>query len=259
MKKMHSSIIIVLALLFATTAGAEPPYTGYSGAPGSGGRCASSCHGGSGGTIQVSAFPTTYVPGQVYTVSFSHVGGSMIKQMNASCRVGAGSQNAGVIAAGSQTATYNVAGETNGVHLTSTDLMGGSFLWTAPAAGTGEVRLYLAGHQGSYGGANTNLVLTAQEQVTDVGDGVLANAHLTYSYPNPFNAQTVIWYNVPRASPVLLEIFDATGRTLELHEFDQSAGLHQFTWNASANPSGLYFYRIQAAGSTQIRKLLLSK
>jgi hypothetical protein len=159
-------------------------------APGSYGRCASSCHGVSGGTIQITGFPTTYVPGQVYTVSFSHVGGSMIKQVNGSCRVGAGSQNAGVIAAGTNTVTYSDAVETNGIHLSSMDLMGGSFFWTAPAAGTGEVRLYLAGHQGSYGGENTTLMLSALEQVSDVGGESWRATHLPY--PNPFNAQTVI-------------------------------------------------------------------
>jgi hypothetical protein len=256
---MLMGISTALAFLCAAMAVAEPNYTGYSGAPGSNGRCASSCHGAAGGTIEVSGFPSTYEAGHVYTVSFTHDGGSMIKQVNGSCRVGSGAQNAGVIAAGANTVTYNVAVETNGVHLTGTDLMGGTFLWTAPAAGTGEVRLYFAGHQGSFSGANTTLVLSAQEQTTDAGDGAPAGAALSYSYPNPFNAQTVIWYEVPRAAPVLLEIFDASGRRLEAHALDQPAGLHQFTWNASENPSGVYFYRIQAGSYTQIRKVLLSK
>ncbi len=259
MKKMHPGIIIVLSLLFVATVEAHPAYTGYSGAPGSNGACASSCHGQSGGTIEVSGFPTTYVPGQVYTVSFTHVGGSMIKQVNGSCRVGSGSQNAGVIAAGTNTATYNVAVETNGIHLTALDLMSGTFTWTAPASGTGEVRLYFAGHQGSYGNVNTELVLSAQEQPSDVGEGAFVDAKLTYAYPNPFIAQTVIWYVVPRAAPALLEIFDASGERLEVHPLDPSAGIHQFTWDASGKASGVYFYRIQTGDHSQIRKLLLSK
>jgi hypothetical protein len=261
MRKMHLEIVAVMAiaLLLAAMAEAHPGYTGYSGAPASNGLCASSCHGGSGGTVQISGFPTNYVAGGVYTITVSHSGGSAINQFNGSCRIGTGSHNAGVIAAGTNTATYNVAVETNGIHLTSTDLASGTFLWTAPVSGTGEVRLYIAGHQGSYGGANTQMVLSAQEQTASVGDGTLADAFLTYSYPNPFSAQTVIWYEVPRAAPITLEIFDASGRSLETHALDSSVGLHQFTWNASENPSGAYFYRIQTGGLSQIGRMLLSK
>lgn len=259
MKKLHWAIVMALPFLCAGTGSARPSYTGYSGAPGSSGRCASTCHGTSGGTIQVSGFPATYVPGQQYTVSFEHVGGSMIKQINASCRVGSGSQNAGVITAGTNTVTYNVAVETNGIHLSTTDIMGGTFQWTAPAAGTGEVRLYFAGHQGSFGGANTDVVATATEQVSDVMDVAIAGGQLTYSYPNPFNEQTTIWYMIPEAAPVVLEIFDSLGRRLEVHALDPSAGVHQFTWDAGGNASGTYFYRLQAGDSSQLRKLLLSK
>jgi hypothetical protein len=259
MKKMHPGIIMVLSLLLVATAEAHPAYTGYSGAPGSNGTCASSCHGQTGGTIQVGGFPTNYDAGQIYTITFAINGGAAIKQFNGSCRRGTGSVNAGTIAAGTNTSTYSTGVETNGVHLSAIDKTSGTFLWTAPAAGTGEVRLYIAGHQGSYGSLNTELVLTALEQTMDVGDGTLAGAQLTYSAPNPFNAQTVIWYVVPRAAPASLEIFDASGERLEVHPLDPSAGVHQFTWNASGRASGLYFYRIQAGDYTLVRKLLLSK
>jgi hypothetical protein len=259
MKRMHLGIIAALPLLFAARADAHANFTGYSGAPGSYGSCASSCHGQPGGTVQVSGFPTNYTAGQIYTITVANNGGSAIRQFNGSCRIGTGSTNAGIIAAGTNTATYNVGVETNGIHLSAVDQTSCTFLWTAPAAGTGEVRLYIAGHQGSYGNVNTDIVLRAAEQTADVGDGTLADASLTYSYPNPFNAQTVIWYAVPQAVPALLEIFGASGERLEVHPLDSSAGVHQFTWNASERPSGVYFYRIQAGDYSQIRKLLLSK
>ncbi len=140
-----------------------PSYTGYSGAPGSAGTCAGSCHGSGGGTISVSGFPTSYTPGQAYTIRVSRTSGSRIANFNASVRIGTGQQNAGTIEAGTSTAVYNVSGETNGVHFASPNHDTGNFIWTAPSPGVGEVRFYLSGLQGTTSdGPNTEIVLTAQ-------------------------------------------------------------------------------------------------
>ncbi|MCB1058997.1 MAG: T9SS type A sorting domain-containing protein [Calditrichaeota bacterium] len=121
-------LLAVLSLLFASALLARPTYTGYSGAPGATGTCASSCHGSGGGTVQVTGFPTEYVPDS----------------------------------------TYNVSAEHNGVHLSSSNRTSGTFSWTAPTAGTGSVRLYVGAHQGtSMSGANTNIVMTAAEAVIE--------------------------------------------------------------------------------------------
>ncbi len=166
-----SKFVLVVLLLGAITlpAWARTTYTGYSGAPGSRGRCASSCHGAGGGTIQASGFPSVYVPGQSYTITVSHAGTDLIANFNASCRIGTGSQNAGVITAGTNTATYNTSLETNGVHLSPSFLDGGTFTWTAPAAGTGDVNLYICGIEADYDGPNTILSFTAAEQAPATG------------------------------------------------------------------------------------------
>jgi hypothetical protein len=264
---MKSLLPFFLAVLmiptFISKSSAEPTYIGYSGAPGSSGRCAGSCHGGSGGTIVASGFPTEYTPGQVYTISVTHNGGSMIKQFNSSCRVGTGSQNAGVLAASTNTATYNTSGETNGVHTTALDIMNATFTWTAPSAGTGSVTLYLAGHQGAYSGANTVLTFTATEQVSGirVGDpAVGSEPSLVHgSSPNPFRDETVIGFVLPRAGSVLVEIYDSAGRRLEARRSEETAGLHQITWNASAYPSGTYFYTIRFGSTSDTGKLTVVK
>jgi hypothetical protein len=165
---MRWSLAFVISILIASPVYAHTNYTGYSGAPGRE-TCASSCHGGGGGTITVTGFPTSYNPNQQYLLAVQHTSGSTIVNFNASCRIGTGTGNAGVIAAGSGTSTYNVNGETNGVHFTSGNLDSGTFSWTAPPAGTGEVRLYVGGLQGSYGGANTTLTLLASEASSPPG------------------------------------------------------------------------------------------
>lgn len=150
-------ILLSFLILFA-----HPNFTGYSGAPGSKGTCASSCHGFPGGTIALSGFPSTYTPGQNYTLKVSHGSGGIIANFNASVRIGSGSTNAGVLSAGQNCATYNTAGETNGIHFSTESQDSGSFSWTAPDTSVGEVRLYLAGHQGTTSDdPNTELVFSA--------------------------------------------------------------------------------------------------
>jgi hypothetical protein len=156
MKPLH----VLFTVLLASAAGlAFPDYTGYSGAPGSAGTCAGSCHGTGGGTLSVSGFPTAYVAGQSYLIT---VGGSGMSNFNASVRVGSGSQIAGTLTAGTNTETYSVSGETQGVHLSSPDQDNGTFTWTAPDPPVGAVGLYFAGHRNGYDGPNTVAVLTAQ-------------------------------------------------------------------------------------------------
>jgi hypothetical protein len=262
MKTTATALLAALLLLFlGTRACAHASYTGYSGAPGSSGRCAASCHGSSGGSIQVSGFPTEYVPGDIYTLTISHSSGSTIRQFNGSCRVGTGSANAGLIAAGTGIVTYNVASETNGVHLSAQNQSSATFLWTAPAAGTGDVRLYIAGLQGSLSGQNTTLALVAAEQSTEAIGGPSTGGPATLlsgsNHPNPFPAQTTIAYDLPHAAPVWLQIFDATGRSLTNFSRQETAGTHEFTWDSSLYPAGVYFYRLETLGRSETRRMLV--
>jgi hypothetical protein len=166
---MRTVLISMMSLLIAGTIFAHSTYTGYSGAPGRQ-TCASSCHGSSGGTVTAVGFPATYAPGQQYQITLRHSGGSTIQNFNASVRIGTGSSNAGTIMAGMNCGTYNVSGETNGVHLSSTGRDSALFMWTAPAAGTGAVKLYVGAHQSSSAsGANTTIQVTAQEAASAPG------------------------------------------------------------------------------------------
>ena len=80
------------------------------------------------------------------------------------------------------------------------------------------------------------------------------------SYPNPFNAHAVIRYALPELSDVTIEIYDLLGRRVEtLVDCQKQAGYHQVFWNADGFSSGVYFYRIQAAGFSDTRRMLLLK
>jgi hypothetical protein len=83
---------------------------------------------------------------------------------------------------------------------------------------------------------------------------------LGQNYPNPFNAQCVIEYALPTPSHVRLEVLDIVGRKVAiLANEEQAAGYHQVTWNAKDQPSGMYFYRLQAGDFIETKKMLLMK
>jgi hypothetical protein len=202
MNRITSIAVLLLAVVFATSAFAEPNNTGQSGAPGLQ-NCASSCHGTGTGTVSLTGFPAEYTPNTTYLIALNHAGGSSIKNFNASCRVGMGTTNAGTITSGYRTITYNVTDETNGIHLSQDDRDSCNFSWTSPGVGTGEVRLYVASHQGGQdSGPNTDIVLVASEgaatppQCTDpnppdLATDVQVNVVLSWT-----GSADVWWYNV---------------------------------------------------------------
>jgi len=269
MKPFKLLYLISGMLVFMTAISvAHPSYIGYSGAPGARGLCSTSCHErhNFASSVTVTGFPEFYTPGQQYTITVTRQSGNAIKQFNASIRIGTSSQNAGVIAAGTSTATYNHAQETNGIHWTTNDRPTGTFLWTAPASGTGEVRLYWAGLQGSLSsGSDTSFVLISNEMATGIDENIQLPVHATLdqNYPNPFNAETIIKFYVPAPGDIKLEILNILGQ--KVHEWQEHAvqsGEITYRWNgvsADGNPvpSGVYFYRLQTDDSQITRRMTL--
>ncbi len=80
------------------------------------------------------------------------------------------------------------------------------------------------------------------------------------NYPNPFNPETTIPYQLGEDSRVKIEVFDLAGRLVfRIDQGRQQAGSHQVRVDGSRLASGLYFYRIQAASFTETRKMILVK
>jgi hypothetical protein len=83
---------------------------------------------------------------------------------------------------------------------------------------------------------------------------------LFQNYPNPFNPETIFQYEIPKESPVRLEIFDITGRLVAVVVDEvQQPGSYQATWDASNIASGIYIYRLRAGGFVQSRRMTLVK
>jgi hypothetical protein len=88
-----------------------------------------------------------------------------------------------------------------------------------------------------------------------------ANAfRLEQNYPNPFNPSTGIRYQVSGTSEVRLDVFDVLGRKVStLVNERKAAGSYQVNFNAANLASGTYFYRLQAGGFVETKKMVLIK
>ena len=81
---------------------------------------------------------------------------------------------------------------------------------------------------------------------------------LNQNYPNPFNPSTNISFYLPSRSFVTLKIFNVVGcEVATLINEELSGGDHTQQWNAYNISSGIYFYRLQAGGFTETKKLVL--
>jgi len=98
--------------------------------------------------------------------------------------------------------------------------------------------------------------------VEDTIARAINNLILRQNYPNPFNSVTTLSYNLPLSSNVTLEVYDITGRKVaSLPNKWQSAGDHEFQFQASNLSTGVYTYKLIATNDkgtfVQSRKMLI--
>lgn len=83
--------------------------------------------------------------------------------------------------------------------------------------------------------------------------------------PNPFTATTTLRVGLPKASEVVLDVFDVAGRRVRSERTSTlAAGWREVTFNGRDDAgrslaSGVYFYRVQAAGATLTRKMVITR
>jgi hypothetical protein len=249
--------------LLAATVLATPDLTGYSGAPGSGGSCASTCHGVTGGTIAVVGFPTVYTPGQSYTISVVHVGDSSICNFNASVRADSDSVTAGTITAGYLTETYAVTGEPNGVHLASQNHDSCTFVWQAPSPGVGVVRLYMAGLQSSsMDGPNTSIILVAAQSAIGEGRVLPRPPSGLRLEPSVAARHAAVRITVSAGPEAGLRVIDRGGKLVARISVPASATDRSLFWNLTGSDgrglaTGTYFVILAGPGERLMHKLVI--
>lgn len=83
---------------------------------------------------------------------------------------------------------------------------------------------------------------------------------LLQNYPNPFNPITMIKYEVPKNSNVLMRVYDVSGRLVKevVNEY-RHAGVYYLEFNASSLSSGVYYYQMTSDTFSDTKKMILIK
>jgi photosystem II stability/assembly factor-like uncharacterized protein len=96
--------------------------------------------------------------------------------------------------------------------------------------------------------------------IHQISSEVPAKFSLHQNYPNPFNPVTKIKFEIPENSFVTVKVYDALGKEIaELADDNLNAGIYSVSWDASAHPSGVYFYKIFSGAFSESRKMILIK
>ncbi|MBZ0203992.1 MAG: T9SS type A sorting domain-containing protein [Ignavibacteria bacterium] len=112
-------------------------------------------------------------------------------------------------------------------------------------------------------GANKRLYFDRYGAITGIsqnGNTIPNSFSLGQNYPNPFNPSTKIEFAIPHGGFVTLKIYDMLGREVEsLLNENMKPGSYNYDFDASHLSSGVYFYRIDTEGFSDVKKMMLIK
>jgi subtilisin family serine protease len=172
--------------------------------------------------------------------------------------IGTSADSAYIVMQGTSMATPVAAGAA-AIILGKTPSLTAQQVFSAMTAGAVADQFTGAVPNTTWGGGklNVNAALTLSTDVK-LPPGVPLEFALQQNYPNPFNPTTVIEYVIPQTSFVALEVFDLLGRSVRtLVGGEQGFGPHSVLFDGTGLSSGVYFYRLRAAGLSLTKKLIL--
>jgi hypothetical protein len=133
--------------------------------------------------------------------------------------------------------------------------------WTSPNISTGVVQFYFTGNAVNGNGNNTGDDPTVPQLLvansnntgiqTDQTPKAIKDFTVFQNFPNPFNPETRIAYQIIHAGNVELTIFDMLGAVIfSTSEFHTVGGNYNFNWGAKTIagekvPSGVYIYQLK--------------
>ncbi len=130
---------------------------------------------------------------------------------------------------------------------------------------TGGTFVGVTGISASAATMTANLIVGISADVQDDVTVLPNEFNLAQNYPNPFNPSTAIRFELARASDVTLDVVNLLGQHIRtLYDGHADAGMTSVTWDATDDAgypvaSGVYFYRLAAAGGETAKKMMLIK
>ncbi len=110
----------------------------------------------------------------------------------------------------------------------------------------------------------TRILVLDTVAITGIEPGAVADVPrelvLAQNFPNPFNPSTSIRFELPNSGKVCLKVFDVLGREVAvLVDGEAAAGRHDYIFDGSRLSSGMYIYRLEIAGRSLVKKMVMVK
>jgi hypothetical protein len=87
-----------------------------------------------------------------------------------------------------------------------------------------------------------------------------AEFSVSQNHPEPFGGTTIIKYCLPYETRVKITVYNADGDAIKiLVDEEKKPGTYAAQFNAAFLPDGIYFYRIEADGYFETKKMTLVK
>lgn len=96
-------------------------------------------------------------------------------------------------------------------------------------------------------------------------NSLISATNLIGNYPNPFNPETTIYYELAQETEVDITVYNMLGeKVVTILNTEKAAGFHQVNWNGKDMnqkqvASGLYFYSLKTDNFSSSKKMLLLK
>ena len=96
--------------------------------------------------------------------------------------------------------------------------------------------------------------------INQISSSVPEKFELYNNYPNPFNPNTTIKFDIARSQFVKLVVYNLLGEQVSsLVNQNMTPGSYSVDFDASSLSSGMYFYRIESQGFAQTKRMVLVK
>jgi uncharacterized delta-60 repeat protein len=96
--------------------------------------------------------------------------------------------------------------------------------------------------------------------IKQISSGVPDQFSLLQNYPNPFNPSTKIRFEISKPSQTKLYVYDALGSVVSnLVNEKLQPGSYEVSFDANNFSSGAYFYKLEADGFSETKKMFLIK
>jgi len=106
----------------------------------------------------------------------------------------------------------------------------------------------------------TGTVNTRNGQIDYSAQDVPIATNIKSIYPNPFNPETTVSYQLAEDAAVKIAVYNVKGQFVELLVDEKMLqGEHQIVWKADNQSSGIYFFRLESDEYSHIQRIVLIK